>query len=92
MADIIRDSKFGQIMRYVTRGKYFLYPEEKADFDALSYIGSTTSSGSPDHDEKDEETPSGTVTAGRAVTDYAETVSPSRMFGTVLPHQHPHGV
>lgn len=79
-------------MRYVTRGKYFLYPEEKAAFDAPSYIGSTTSSGSPDHDEKDEKTPSGTATAGRAVTDYAETAALSNMFGAALPHQRPHGV
>ena len=92
MADIIRDSAFGQIVRYVTRGKYFLYPEEKVDFDVPSYIGSTTSPGSPDHDEKDEETASGTATARRAVTDYAETVTRSSMFDAALPHQHLHGV
>ncbi|CAM1511189.1 Fc.00g087020.m01.CDS01 [Cosmosporella sp. VM-42] len=32
MADIIRDAPLGQLIRFVTRNKYFQYPEEKADF------------------------------------------------------------
>lgn len=32
MMDIIRDSAFGQTVRFVTKNKFFLYPEEKADF------------------------------------------------------------
>ena len=32
MADLIRDAPIGQLIRYVTRNKMLLYPEEKADF------------------------------------------------------------
>ena len=32
MADILREAPFGQIVRLLTRNKYFLYPEEKPDF------------------------------------------------------------
>lgn len=55
MTDIIRDAAFSRIVRYVTRGKYFQYPEQKADFDAHSYFSSKPSSVLL---EKDDETPS----------------------------------
>ncbi|QPC78656.1 hypothetical protein HYE68_009408 [Fusarium pseudograminearum] len=32
MSDIIRDAPLGQLIRFVTRNKYFQYPEEKPDF------------------------------------------------------------
>ncbi|KAJ3519619.1 hypothetical protein NM208_g14057 [Fusarium decemcellulare] len=32
MADLIRDAPLGQLIRFVTRNRYFQYPEEKADF------------------------------------------------------------
>lgn len=37
MADIIRDSYFGQIVRLLTNNKYFLYEEEKPAYIALDY-------------------------------------------------------
>ncbi|KAK5716867.1 hypothetical protein LTR17_016318 [Elasticomyces elasticus] len=33
LADLIRDAPVGQLLRYVTGNRVFLYPEEKADFD-----------------------------------------------------------
>ena len=39
MADTIRDAPVGQIIRWVTRNKYFQYPEEQAGFELpLSYV------------------------------------------------------
>ncbi|KAJ6127525.1 major facilitator superfamily domain-containing protein [Penicillium sp. IBT 18751x] len=32
MQAVIRDAPFGQLVRYVTKNKYFQYPEEKPDF------------------------------------------------------------
>ncbi|KAK1237769.1 hypothetical protein MKX07_003605 [Trichoderma sp. CBMAI-0711] len=32
MADLIRDAPLGQVVRWVTRNKYFKYPEEREDF------------------------------------------------------------
>ena len=32
MVDILREAPFGQIVRLLTRNKYFLYPEEQPDF------------------------------------------------------------
>lgn len=32
LADMIRDAPLGQIIRFVTKGRYLQYPEEKADF------------------------------------------------------------
>jgi DHA1 family multidrug resistance protein-like MFS transporter len=32
MASVIREAAFGQLVRYLTKNKYFQYPEEKADF------------------------------------------------------------
>ena len=32
MADILREAPFGQVVRWVTRNRYFKYPEEKPDF------------------------------------------------------------
>ncbi|KAJ5661577.1 major facilitator superfamily domain-containing protein [Penicillium maclennaniae] len=32
MQTVIRDAPFGQLVRYVTKNKYFQYPEEKPDF------------------------------------------------------------
>ncbi|KAF4989458.1 hypothetical protein FDECE_14713 [Fusarium decemcellulare] len=32
MADLIREAPLGQLIRFVTRNRYFQYPEEKADF------------------------------------------------------------
>ncbi|KAF4471685.1 Caffeine resistance 5 [Fusarium albosuccineum] len=32
MADMIREAPLGQLIRFVTRNRYFQYPEEKADF------------------------------------------------------------
>ncbi|KAF4982740.1 hypothetical protein FZEAL_1693 [Fusarium zealandicum] len=32
MADIIRDAPLGQLVRFLTKNRYFKYPEEKADF------------------------------------------------------------
>ncbi|KAF2000257.1 multidrug transporter [Amniculicola lignicola CBS 123094] len=34
--DLVRDSPFGQILRYVTKNRVFLYPEEKPDFQCPS--------------------------------------------------------
>lgn len=33
MSDLIRDAPFGQIVRWITKNKYFQYPEEKAGFE-----------------------------------------------------------
>ncbi|KAJ5674148.1 major facilitator superfamily domain-containing protein [Penicillium macrosclerotiorum] len=32
MADVLRDAPFGQLVRFLTKKKYFQYPEEKPDF------------------------------------------------------------
>jgi MFS transporter, DHA1 family, multidrug resistance protein len=32
MSDLLREAPFGQVVRFVTRNKYFQYPEEKPDF------------------------------------------------------------
>ncbi|KAF2022039.1 major facilitator superfamily transporter [Aaosphaeria arxii CBS 175.79] len=32
VADLIRDAPFGQVVRFITKNRVFLYPEEKADF------------------------------------------------------------
>ncbi|KAL8865031.1 MAG: hypothetical protein Q9174_007111, partial [Haloplaca sp. 1 TL-2023] len=32
MSDLIREAPFGQLVRFVTRNRYFQYPEEKPDF------------------------------------------------------------
>jgi DHA1 family multidrug resistance protein-like MFS transporter len=32
MSDLIRDAPLGQLIRFITRNKYFQYPEEKPDF------------------------------------------------------------
>jgi len=32
MADLLREAPFGQVVRFLTRNKYFQYPEEKPDF------------------------------------------------------------
>ena len=37
MADLVRDSAFGQLIRLATRNKYFLYEEEKAGFKVPNY-------------------------------------------------------
>ena len=77
MPDIIRDSAFGQIVRYVTKGKYFLYPEEKEDFDTQSYISGNIASASLAQEEKDEEAQSGTTATAAGTTSLAETAAPS---------------
>ena len=68
-------------MRYVTRGKYFQYPEEKRSFSAHEYFSENTACGSLEQEKKENEAPSGTTTPGRATIDYAEAVAPSSMFG-----------
>lgn len=37
MNEIIRDAPFGQILRYVTRNRILLYPEERPDFQCPTY-------------------------------------------------------
>ena len=49
MADLVRDSAFGQLIRLATRNKYFLYEEEKAGFKVPNYEQWVTKS------EKEEE-------------------------------------
>lgn len=89
MADIIRDSAFGQIVRYVTKGKYFQYPEERDSFPAHEYFSNNTTAGSVEK-ENEGEASSGATTPRRAPTEYAATVAPTSIFGAEMVHSHPH--
>ena len=41
MSDLIRESPFGQLLYYLSRGKVFSYPEDQPDFESpLGYSGS----------------------------------------------------
>jgi DHA1 family multidrug resistance protein-like MFS transporter len=41
-ADIIRDAPIGQLLRWITKNKIFLYPEERADFQLPTGYGSAS--------------------------------------------------
>ena len=53
MTDLLRDSPFGQLVRFATRNRVFLYPEEKPGFQAPSsydaQAGKESSSEHPHH-------------------------------------------
>ena len=48
MADILREAPFGQLVRLITRNKYFQYPEEKPDFKCPNSYEETEKSTSSD--------------------------------------------
>jgi hypothetical protein len=84
MADLVRDSAFGQLIGLATRNKYFLYEKEKPGFKVPNYEQFVTKS------EKEEEsaTPR-TADSLRSRTDMAldstaETAMDTPDTGTVL--------
>lgn len=89
MADIVRDSAFGQLIRRATGNKYFLYEEERPGFKIPNYKQWETKS----EKEEESETPGATNTS-RSRTDLAldsaaETVTDTPNTGTVLtPARH----
>jgi DHA1 family multidrug resistance protein-like MFS transporter len=84
MADIIRDSAFGQLVRLATGNRYFLYEEEKPGFKIPDYGQRANKS------EKVEESATpGTEDPSRSRTDVAtdsaaETVVDTPNTGTAL--------
>lgn len=74
MADMIRDAPLGQIIRYITKNKVLLYPEERADF-ACPHAYSA-----PDLAAKEQKTsitsPSST-SAGLGADEKSEVVDPA---------------
>lgn len=62
LKDLVRDAPFGQLMRYITRNRVFLYPEEQPDFQCpTSYKDDGEKHHKHgDHDNTNEETPTAT--------------------------------
>ncbi|KAK3676347.1 hypothetical protein LTR78_003621 [Recurvomyces mirabilis] len=63
MTDLIRDAPMGQLIRYITRNKVLLYPEERPDFEAPS------SYTNPDHLTQTKGEPLSTIPSSLAAGD-----------------------
>ncbi|GES60596.1 major facilitator superfamily domain, general substrate transporter [Aspergillus terreus] len=61
MQAVLRESAFGQLIRLVTRNKYFQYPEEKADFKLpdqwIKVMDGLDAAASSEHAQTDAQTP-----------------------------------
>jgi len=97
MFDLLRDAPLGQIIRYATRNRVFLYPEERPDFELpKSYTDSSSADTSANVSgsttpriESDENTLERHVTLGEQaperIASIPVAITPSRLKdGTIL--------
>ena len=75
MADLLRESPFGQLTRLVTRNRFFLYPEEVEPFEGHQYFNRNSEEPHPEID-KIEEDGGSQPTESRKLDDDGEASAP----------------